>query len=86
MVYSDLNMTVYPNPTKGKLWLDIQNLNDPKVIAKVYNVTGSMVYERQFTTDRLVEIDLSGKVSGIYMLKVIADGREFNHKIILDNK
>jgi hypothetical protein len=84
--YSDLKMTVYPNPTKGKVYLDIQNLNDPKVMTRVYNMTGAMVYEKQFTTDRLIEIDLSGKVSGMYLLRVTADGREFDHKVIVDTR
>jgi len=85
-VYSDLNMSVYPNPTRGKVYLDIQNLNDPKVMTRVYNMAGAMVFEKQFTTDRLIEIDLSGKVSGMYLLRVTADGREFDHKIIVDTR
>jgi len=85
-VYSDLNMNIYPNPTRGKLFVDIQNLNNPRVIAKVYSATGAMVLNREYTTDRMVEIDLTGNVSGIYMLQITADQRQFTHKIILDNK
>jgi hypothetical protein len=85
-VYSDLNMTIYPNPTRGKLFVELQNLNDPKVIAKVYSATGAMVLNREFTTDKLVEIDLTGNVSGMYMLQITADQRQFTRKIILDNR
>jgi hypothetical protein len=85
-VYSDLNLTVYPNPTQGRLYIDIQNLNNPRVIAKVFSATGAMVLNREYTTDRMVEIDLTGNVSGMYMLQITADERQFTHKIILDNK
>jgi hypothetical protein len=85
-VYSGLNMTFYPNPTRGKVYLDIRNLNDPKVMTRVYNMAGAMVFEKQFTTDRLIEIDLTRSVSGMYLLRVTADGRKFDHKIIVDNR
>jgi hypothetical protein len=83
-VYSDLSLTVYPNPTKGKVYVDIRNLNDPKVIARVFNAAGAMVFSREFTTGGKIEIDLTGNVSGMYLLRLNADKREFMHKIILD--
>ena len=85
-VWTDLSMTVYPNPTRGKVFVDIRNLNDPKVMAKVFNAAGAMVFSREFTTGGKIEIDLTGNVSGMYLLRLNADKREFMHKIILDNK
>jgi hypothetical protein len=83
-VWADLGMTVYPNPTKGKVYVDIRNLNDPKVTARVFNAAGAMVFNREFTTGGKIEIDLTGNVSGMYLLRLTADKREFTHKIILD--
>jgi hypothetical protein len=85
-VYSDLSLTVYPNPTKGKVYVDIRNLNDPKVIARVFNAAGAMVFSREFSTGGKIEIDLTGNVSGMYLLRLNADKREFMHKVILDTK
>jgi hypothetical protein len=68
------------------LYIDIQNLNDPKVVAKVYSATGAMVLNREYITDRMVKIDLSGNVSGMYLLQITADRRQFTHKIILENR
>jgi hypothetical protein len=43
-----------------------------------------MVFNREFTTGGKIEIDLTGNVSGMYLLRLNADKREFTHKIILD--
>jgi hypothetical protein len=78
-----LNMTVYPNPTKGKLNLDIRNLNNPDVTLAIYNMTGSLVFEKQYKTEGKIDLDLTGNVSGTYLLVVYADQRRFEYKIVL---
>jgi hypothetical protein len=45
-----------------------------------------MVFNREFTTGGKIEIDMTGNVSGMYILQITADQRQFTHKIILDNK
>jgi hypothetical protein len=78
-----LNMTVYPNPTKGKLNLDIRNLNNPDVTVAIYNMAGSLVLQKQFRTEGKIDLDLTGNVSGTYLMVVYADQRRFEYKIIL---
>jgi large repetitive protein len=79
-----LDVNVYPNPTSGKLSLDIINLNNPKVSAAVYNLNGQLVFQNEFHTDGRISIDLTGNTSGMYLLRVVADEKIFNHKIILE--
>jgi len=79
-----LDVNVYPNPTSGALSLDIINLNNPKVSAAVYNLNGQLVFQNEFHTDGRISIDLTGNTSGMYLLRILADEKMFNHKIILE--
>lgn len=82
----DLDMQIFPNPTAGKLKIELYNLNDPRVSAVVYNTNGAVVFHQELTTEGQIEIDLTGKVSGLYLLRIVADKREFLEKIILQAK
>jgi len=44
------------------------------------------VFHQELTTEGQIEIDLTGKVSGLYLLRIVADKREFLEKIILQAK
>jgi hypothetical protein len=86
--YDDLgiDVQVFPNPTTGKLKVEIWNLNDPRVTAVVYNTNGAVVMHKEINTTGQVDIDLTGKVSGLYLLRLVADNREFLHKIVLETR
>jgi hypothetical protein len=83
---TNVDVSVYPNPTTGKFKIDIWNLNDPNVNAVIYNVNGAVVMQKQVTTTGEVDMDLRGNVPGLYLLRLVADKREFYHKIILENR
>jgi Ice-binding-like/Secretion system C-terminal sorting domain len=61
------NITIYPNPSKGRL--DFLFTRDPEQIhsIKIFNARGQKVYE---TNDPQSGIDLSGKQPGLYFLRV----------------
>jgi hypothetical protein len=82
----DIDVQVFPNPTTGKLKVQIWNLNDPRVTAVIYNINGAVVMHKEISTTGQVDIDLTGKVSGLYLLRLVADNREFLHKIVLDTR
>ncbi len=81
-VYQPLDVTFYPNPTQGDVKAKITYLNNPQVTAVVYNMAGAVVFQRQYITDGLIDIDLKGQVPGMYLLRLIADNNEFMGKII----
>jgi hypothetical protein len=82
----DLDVQVFPNPTTGKLKVELWNLNDPRVSAVVYNTSGAVIMNREMTTDGQIEIDLTGNVSGLYLLRLVADKKEYLRKIILESR
>ena len=66
---------VYPNPAKDRVV--IEGVEAAEV--QVYNALGQMVK----TVRRTNEIDLSGLVEGVYLLRIIdADGKVYTNKIM----
>ena len=67
---------LFPNPTTGKLNIDLQDIKRVFVI----NESGKILQESLEKT----EIDLSNLPKGIYFIKVIAEQGELVEKIILE--
>jgi len=62
---------VYPNPTNGKLSLDISSDFEDALI-EVYNINGQVVYTRNFTKT----IDISDLNTGVYFLLITKNNGE----------
>lgn len=72
---------VYPNPSGGKFRLEFNNFeNSQNSKLEVYGIRGEKIYELSIS-DAIIEIDLSTRANGIYMLK-INDG----HNVIAEKK
>ena len=72
----DTKISVFPNPTNGKLL--IEGILPDKV--QVYNALGQVVKTVRETN----EIDLSGLMEGVYLLRITdADGKVYTNKITI---
>ena len=71
------NLNLFPNPTTGKIKVDIQK-NIKRIL--IINQTGKIIKENKEKT----EIDFSNFPKGIYFVKVITEQGEFVEKIILE--
>ena len=69
------SFNIYPNPTTGKIIIDILNIDK----VEVYNLSGHIV--KTSTTNKL---DLSDKAKGVYFIKVITHKETSIHKLILE--
>jgi len=78
---SDVNnlkkIRVYPNPTKGLLYIGTNN-NNHKVDVKVYNIQGVNV----LSASNVNKIDLKNLEVGIYILRIDLDGKIETYKIL----
>jgi len=61
------NIKIYPNPTNGKLYINIDDKSNGKS-AEIYDLTGKLVL--LMNLDEKQEIDLTKQPKGIYLLKV----------------
>jgi C1A family cysteine protease len=80
------SLSVYPNPTSGKINLDYISETTGKCIVRILNLTGATVLEKElFLAEGLNSyvIDLSGNSSGIYFLELTSNSHRIFKKVIL---
>lgn len=82
--YSNLN--IYPNPSKGIIYLDFSTMTENEYRIQVYSMTGSLVSDQIIHIDAVsqekIPIDLSGVESGAYIFKL--NGVALDRKIIIE--
>lgn len=80
---NELSILVYPNPTRGLLKISIPNRDKETVRLQLYSLQGILITDKKMDGN-LNEVDLSGKPSGMYILKIFVNGKESVWKIIKD--
>ena len=73
------NLTVYPNPVKNKIYIDIKNFTEP-IIITVYDARGRHVASRKISTNE--GLDINFLPHGIYLLKIKTNRFSITKKII----
>ena len=71
------NIMLSPNPVKDKLNVNLTNILIKNI--DIYNITGKNIFS---TNSALNVIDVSKYAKGIYFVKIEAENRKFNYKII----
>ena len=72
---------VFPNPVNDILSIKFLKNVGPKTI-RLFHVNGQKVLEKQYDGNDFLEIELSGKSSGMYILEVLIDDKVFIEKIL----
>lgn len=76
--YFNTNISVYPNPSSGLVYLDIDGTSITEI--KVLNLMGKIIYK---SDEKVSSIDLFEKPKGIYLLLLTYNGQSFTKKIII---
>lgn len=77
-------VSVYPNPSNGVVTLDLQGKLAQKASVEVYNALGQLVMTKSFEEGTgKFEVDLTGNASGVYTIKLVADGQVVTKRVIL---
>lgn len=81
-VMGEEKISIYPNPTKGNLSVEITS-NTPDVVSEitVFTLTGQQIF-RSNSSDTRVEVDITSKPSGTYIMRVSRGGNVSTWKII----
>lgn len=74
--YMAQEVKVYPNPAKDVITVKAEGITS----VMVYNSLGQKVFEKSLNADEM-SIGTSGFESGIYMIRIIADGNEITRKV-----
>lgn len=69
--YDEISSTSYPNPAKGRLTIDFENLTDQHFELRVFDEAGRTVISRSSITDNRVFIDTQNLRSGVYIYSLV---------------
>jgi len=72
-------ISIYPNPTEGKL--TVTNTNNYNNTIEVVNIAGQVVYTG--TSNKTVELNLNGKEAGVYFVNISNELGSLTEKVIL---
>ena len=75
------NVNVYPNPTSGEFTVDLGN-NENESSIYVMDLTGRILYSNENTSQTTERFNLRDQESGIYLVKVISNGKVAVKKIV----
>ncbi|MEL6252524.1 MAG: PKD domain-containing protein [Bacteroidota bacterium] len=81
-----LAVSVYPNPSQGIFFLDIEDARTDQLKIQVNDIRGRLVLDKEvnsLSSKTKEQIDLSGNPEGIYFLNVQAGRKRFIKKITL---
>jgi antitoxin component YwqK of YwqJK toxin-antitoxin module len=80
---SEADIQIYPNPTKGQLAVEINNISgEASGEIYLYDAGGKIIERRAFGAERKIDFDLSRQAAGIYILKINIEGKISTWKII----
>lgn len=77
------NISVYPNPSDGTVFVNINVANAGKVNVKIYNMLGEIISEVSDNAKNF-KFNLANQSSGIYFIKVKTDSGEATKKLMLN--
>lgn len=76
-------ISVYPNPAKDQINIDLTSMNSASALVKITNSNGAVVY--QGTASNTTEvINTSAFNKGIYMVQVSSDNNVSNKKVVIE--
>lgn len=83
-VASSGSVSIYPNPTKNILNVDLSTIYNNASL-RIVNAVGMIVKETHTLVDGLNKIDVSGVATGIYIIEVVNNGKRiFSQKLIIN--
>lgn len=80
--HKPFELTVYPNPTSGLMFLNALNNANERKLVRIFNITGNMVMEFEWNSDH-TQIDLRDFAKGVYFLNVSSKSGVESRKIVL---
>ena len=80
---ANLDIKIYPNPTKGILEVEIPNIGETKPMLIIFNSQGKQILIHPIS-NQTSTVNLSDQPPGTYILKLILDQESLNWKIIKD--
>lgn len=84
---SEGDITIYPNPAKEVLYIDINNISSSATCdLKLVNINGQTVYQKSIdlATSMTESINTSNLATGVYMVCIVSDEFSKTYKVIIE--
>ncbi len=79
--YYSTNLNIYPNPSKGIFSINISGFKSKNIKLNISDITGKQVYNTD-VSDEKININISNKPTGIYIMNLYIDNTVISKKII----
>lgn len=82
---NDVDVNIYPNPTKGRFILEIEGTNEQNINLRITNVNGQLIQSESLEVRRGMnkfEFDLSTRAKGIYFIEITNDNYNKTEKLV----
>ena len=80
--FSNNNLSIYPNPTNGRLYVDLKQVPAEGIDVEVSDITGRIILRTHLDDARSV-IDITGESSGVYFLQLTVEDNVVTKRIML---
>ena len=77
------DIKVFPIPANSRLNVQFPQ-SVAEVVIRIKDITGKIVLERQGSHLKNYQINLYGHTPGVYILKILADGKVYNKRILIN--
>jgi hypothetical protein len=78
---AEREMVVYPNPNSGEFTVEFRNFED-EIQVMLFNSIGQLIHD-ELTTEREIRMNVPHVKSGMYFIKAVNNGKQFNRKIVV---
>ena len=78
-----LYVKIFPNPSEGKITIDVTGNTERNIKIEMVNTTGQIVFSKENVIEKNLDIDISNLPKGIYFLKGTIGDKSVSEKIIL---
>jgi hypothetical protein len=79
---NDLQVKIFPNPTRGQLAIEITGADGENVQITVFSARGELLLTKQATASARTAVDLSAFSTGNYILVLTINGTNQQYKIV----
>ncbi len=80
---SSLNISMYPNPSKDNLTIELPEQNNQQASVSIIDLLGEQLYQQKFSNQSKLTIDVKDLPSGIYFVQIAnANGKGITKKFI----
>ncbi|MDD3875925.1 MAG: T9SS type A sorting domain-containing protein [Bacteroidales bacterium] len=78
-----LNINVYPNPSDGKFYIEMNTRTGEKFNVKIFNTVGAIVFDEQLNDELLHPFDLGHLSNGLYYVQISSNSINKMEKLII---